>query len=132
MNPSVVMPNSTSSDQEWISWHQSMRKKYGKKNANQLFAERWNARKPKSSNTGQLRDYMKDQGVVIDSGTLLGDIRDTGTGIMDKVGSVLPYIGGYGVALLIVPILLTSIVVWQAMKNPETTGKIIGTAAKAL
>ena len=128
MNPSKVMPDSASSDQEWISWHQEMKKRYGKKDANLLFSERWNNRKPRNANTGNLRDYMRDQGVVIDSGSLLGSIRDEGAGIVDSIGNVLK-IGGYvGIAVIAVPVLIVGVVLFQALKNPAATAGAIKTA----
>lgn len=72
------IPNVNSSDVQWIAWYKLLKKRYGKKNANDLFLSAWARRRGSSdflsgtkANTTNLRNFLEDQGIQIDGDGLM-------------------------------------------------------------
>jgi hypothetical protein len=126
INPSKNVPTKTSNDEDWINWHKALKSRYGKKDANYVFVKAYSKIGSKDANTGNLRDYLKDVGIDIEANSLLGTIRDGAYDTLDTVGDVFK-VGGYVAAgIIAVPLILVSVVVWQALKNPEIIKSVRG------
>ena len=122
------IPTSSSSSAMWVSWHKTLKKKFGKKKANIIWIAAWDKRAGtgSSASTVELRDYMDSQGVKIDT-TTLEDITDVGGDITDFFGgafNILKYGaligGGATVAILLFAL-------FNIAKHPAES---VGTAAK--
>lgn len=122
-NPSINIPTTRSSSNEWILWHKSLKQMFGKKEANIIWSYAWSKRGgvDVSANDRTLSNYMESQGVDIERSTLdeIGEgVLDFGEGILD-----------FGKWLIIIPlgiagIILIAILV-QLFRNPNKT---VGTA----
>src|SRR3989304_7825161 len=86
-DPTKTIPNRQSSSASWIKWHETMKSRYGKKEANTLFLKAWDKRggAGSSASTNELREYMKDNDVVLDT-TTLESITDTASKGLDGIG----------------------------------------------
>lgn len=113
------IPNTHSSSTAWIEWHKSLRKEFGKKKANYLFVQAWDIRAGKGSDasTNELREYMKDNGVILDT-TTLEDITDTASNITDFFGDIFQY--GKIAGLVVGGMVLVSVgmILYNVAKNP--------------
>jgi hypothetical protein len=89
-----TIPQMNSSSAEWIEWHKNMKSRYGKSTANSLWLKAWKFRGNSKSNTNELRTYMSNNGVKIDSSSF-DKIVDVGDSIIDKVGNIVK-VGGIG------------------------------------
>ena len=131
-NPSEFIPTMRSEDNEWITWHKSLKSTFGKNTANQVFLKAWNARKSSTANTHELRDYLDSQGITIET-NLLGKVTDTAGGIGDSIGDFLK-IGKYalyavgGIIILSLGMLLINV----ARKPAEIIGSATQGAAKGI
>ena len=127
------LPSTKWDDNQWIVWHGSVKKEFGKNDANDVFLEAFNARKGYSgitgsnANTSKLRGYMKKQGVEIGSDGLMSSPKDmfySATGFMESAfgtGKTIFMVVG------IVMFLLVVLFLFNVAKNP---GQSVGTAAK--
>ena len=126
----TIIPVSTSTDQEWIDWFDSLHSYFGKKVAVQLWSAAWAKRGSESSdaNTNALRTYMNKQGIVVDSG-ILSHIVDLGEDVGDYIGDFfkLGKYMAYGVAGIILLSLLGITI--GIIKNPKGAAKTAGKVA---
>jgi hypothetical protein len=111
LDPSKNIPTRSSEAQDWISWHKSLKRMFGKKTANELWVYAWSKRGgvDSNANTGRLRDYMGGQGVDVQR-TTLDAIRDTGVSIIDTtltIGKWALIGGGVIVGAFLIRILLS-------------------------
>jgi hypothetical protein len=86
-DPTKIIPNKNSSSQSWIQWHKAMKSRYGLKMANILFVKAWDKRGGAGSkgSTNELRDYMRENDVKLDT-TALEDVIDTTSSGLDAIG----------------------------------------------
>jgi len=127
MNPTQIIPTKSSSSQSWIQWHKAMKSRYGKKDANALFVKAWDLRGGAGSDasTNELRVYMKDNGVVLDT-TSIEDIVDTTQSGLDGLGSFFT-MGKYAtIAVGVIVVGGLAMLVYNIAKQPV---KAISTAA---
>jgi len=122
MNPTKIIPTRTSSSSAWIEWHKTMKSRYGKKQANILFVKAWDKRAGAgtSASTNELREYMRKQGVTLDTSTL-ESVADTVSSGLDGIGDFFT-VGKYmvlGVGVILVGGL--GILVFNLVKNPIKT-----------
>lgn len=82
------IPQLSSSSAEWIEWHKNLKSRYGKSTANTLWLKAWRFRGNSKANTNELRTYMSDNSVKIDSSTW-NKIVDVGDSVVDKVGNII-------------------------------------------
>lgn len=121
------MPPFNSQGENWIQWHQDLKSNFGKKIANGLWLKAWRIRGNSSSNTSDLRKYMKSQGVTI-SESGWDSVVDVGVGITDAFGSIFQVGKIVGISLGVIVIGGLAMVVYNLAKNPA---KSIGTGARA-
>lgn len=98
-----TIPQMTSSSAEWIEWHKNMKSRYGKSTANSLWLKAWRFRGNSKANTNELRTYMSNNGVKIDSSSW-DKIVDIGDSVVDKVGNIIK-VGEVGAIVLSVALL---------------------------
>lgn len=132
VDPIRILPNLSSTDKDWISWHEALNKEFGKKQANTVFLRAWNKRTDKGNaffsgkaNTEELRDYMKKQGVVMEK-----SFADYPVSYFDFVTDFfnsafnLGKIGGIVAVVLVIIIVLA--LVRTVVKNPQILEKAAG------
>lgn len=97
-----LIPSQQSTGEAWETWHRSLRKRFGKKNANMIFLKAWEMRggAGTDASTVALRNYMKDQGVTLETTTFEG-IQDSVSDIGEYVGSFLRLGIGFNVVITI-------------------------------
>lgn len=117
LDPSQTIPTASSKSENWIQWHQDLKKIFGKKKANSLWLYAWAKRGGinSSANNSVLREYMDSQGVDITT-TALGELSDT-------IGNVLDFGFGIGKVMIIgtlsvVGLILIGILV-KLFRNPN-------------
>ena len=122
-NPSINIPTSRSSDQEWILWHKSLKQMFGKKEANKIFLFAWSKRGGVDipANTRELSNYLEKNGIDVERSTL----DNISEGVMDFGSGIL----SVGKWIIIIPlgiagIILIAILI-QLFRNPNKT---VGTA----
>lgn len=114
LHPAVQgMPTKNSGGDEWIQWHKDLKRSMGKKLANTVWLKAWGQRagKGSSASTIDLRGYMKEQGVNIDTTIFesiedefsdgidfFGDLFKTGTWFAVGLGAVV--VVGIGIAVI--------------------------------
>lgn len=118
-NPTQIIPTKVSSSQAWMQWHKAMKGRYGKKEANILFVKAWDLRAGKGTDasTGELREYLKDNDVVLDT-TTMEDVTDSVSSGLDFVGDFFT-VGKYmtfAVGFIVVGGL--AILIFNIVKNP--------------
>lgn len=80
-DPSKNIPTSVATAEQWIGWHQSLKKVFSKKESNEYWVRFWTQRAGAGSNADShgLRDYMRSQGVELTtdwSGSMTDGIAD--------------------------------------------------------
>ena len=124
-NKSILnTPTDDSSSSAWITWHKALRKRFGKRKANELFMTAWDkmAGEGSDASTTELRKYMKGQGVDIDTSFLEG-AADFGSGVSDTFSgmfSTWKYIMIGGVILTFAGI---GYIIYNVGKDPS---KVVG------
>jgi len=125
------MPRKTSSGADWIEWHKLLKRTLGKKNANVTWIKAWDLRggKGSSASTSDLRNYMKDEGIVVDK-TTLQSATDFGGDVLDKIGSAFTV--GKWIFLIVIGIIVggLALLVWGLLKDPIKSISATGQAAK--
>jgi len=128
MNKETVLniPNVHSTSSSWIEWHKALRKSFGKKKANYLFVQAWDVRAGKGSNasTNELREYMKDNGVVLDT-TTLEDITDTVSSVTDFFGDIFKYGKIAGIVVGVMILASMGMILFNLSKNPIKTAETV-------
>ena len=117
------MPSFSSKAENWIQWHKDLKSNFGKKIANGLWLKAWRTRGSGDSgvNTSDLRDYMKKQGVTIDTSTWNKVVDATSSGLSDlfqmsKTTSLI--IGGTVLGL-------TVYIIYKVLKNPNSAKNVV-------
>ena len=95
-----AVPIQNSSDLLWITWYDDLKKTFGKKKANALFASNWDSQNGDGSNanTTDLRAHLKDNGLDI-SGGVLGEAKDKIFGVSDYFGDYFTVAKWFGIGL---------------------------------
>lgn len=120
-----LMPKATSGSDEWQQWHIQLKKRFGKKSANMIFVKAWEARAGKNSaaSSDELRAYMRDQGVDLDT-TVLQDVIDSTSGITDFFGDVIKAGAITGYAITGIVVVGLAMLVFNIAKQPLEAAKI--------
>ena len=127
ISPVKMLPTKQTSVEEWIEWHKSLKKRYGKKTANELWVRAWRRFGSSSRNTNDLRTYMEKNGVKMDK-SAQDSLVDTGTSIADFGGDIFQ-VGKYtGIAIITVVVGGAALLIFQLAKNPAQS---VGVAARA-
>lgn len=128
VDPTSNIPTQSSRPEEWIEWHKGLKSNFGKKVANSLFTKAWVLRGTPQSNTGDLREYLSKNGIVI-STSAWDKIVDKGSDVTDFFGDVFN-IGKYaGIGLAVILVGGIGMLVFNIAKDPN---KAVGSAANLM
>lgn len=118
-NPSKNIPTKTSPSQSWIEWHKDMKGRYGKKQANLLFVKAWELRggAGTSASTNELREYMSENDVVLDTSTM-ESVTDATYAGLDSVGEFFTMGKYVSIALGVIVIGGLGMLVFNIAKQP--------------
>lgn len=118
-NPTRIIPNKQSGSAAWIQWHKALKNRYGKKQANALFVKAWDLRggAGTKASTVELRDYMKDNDVVLDT-TTMEDIQDITSSGLDVIGDMFTMGKYFTIAVGVIVVGGLGILVYNIVKNP--------------
>lgn len=123
----LIIPTGQSSYATWIEWHKSLKSCVGKQQANQLWLMNYDKETP--SNTVEVREYMRSQGVDLDR-----DILDRGADFGSSVVGFLEdtVIFGSTISKIIILIIVggAGLMIYNIVKTPEGAvrlGAAIGT-----
>ena len=124
------IPTQQSNAEDWIVWYQSFPWSMTSNDKATLFLSAWNRNGSDRANTDELRTFLKDTAGINLSTSGLGSIMEAGWSVAHSIENVFSFsayaIGGY-IFLLFA---LLGFGFYQAFRNPEATGKILGIAAK--
>lgn len=126
-DPTKIIPNKQSSSQTWIQWHKAMKSRYGKKEANLLFTKAWDMRggAGSSASTNELRTYMQENGVKLDTSTM-ESITDTTYEGLDSVGDFFTMGKYIGIAVGVIVLGGAAMLIFNIAKQPIQSAKAIG------
>lgn len=120
INPEKVIPTSNSTAQEWIQWHKALDSYLGLKKANYLFTIAWSKRGGTSvrGNTSELRNYLKDKGLSIETNGIQ-DLTDFTENIGDKLGTMFTIGKWATISIFAVAIGGAALLIYSVAKKPE-------------
>ena len=114
------LPSANSSDLVWMGWYDALKKQFGKKKANGLFASAWDSQLANGSNanTTTLRQHLDISGgfwgeakdKAFDAGNFLGDYLVMGKYLGIGIGVIV--VGGLG------------LLVYNVARNPEKAVRV--------
>lgn len=118
-NPTQIIPSKASESQKWIVWHKAMKSRYGKKEANILFIKAWEMRGGAGSkaSTNELREYMSDNGVALDT-TAIEDVVDTTSRGLDAMGDFFTMGKYLAIGLGVIVVGGLGMLVFNIARNP--------------
>jgi len=119
IDPSENVPKASSSDEQWMTWHKSLKKTFGKKTANQIWSMAWSKRGGTDvrANTTKLSNYMEKQGVDFER-TNWAEIGESFTDWGSSMNKMMRWTGiiiGGLLLLILIKIILA------LFKNPKKT-----------
>lgn len=123
-----AIPGHNSKAEDWISWYEMI--PGGKSTRNPIWLQAWAKWGGGAANTVGLRDYMRKNAGIEITTSGVGSIVDATLGIKDSLESAL-MIPVYGLAIGgVIFVGMSGFMVYQAFKNPDAAGRIIGSATK--
>lgn len=131
-DPSKYIPNSTSSSEEWISWHKQLKKWFSKTETNAYFVKFWNQRAGAGTqaDTHSLRDYMSSQGVELTT-DWTGELSDVTHDVTDWFVSGLEWTRAIMIGTTIIVIGIASYYLIAQIKKGKTVSDAVELAAMA-
>lgn len=124
------IPTMQSSSEDWIAWYKSFPWTMPESDKNRLFLAIWSRNKSDRANTDTLRTFLKDEAGISLSTNGIGSIMEAGWSLAHGVEDIFSF-SAYSIgAFLFFGFCFFGFGVWQAFRNPEATGKILGIAAK--
>jgi hypothetical protein len=122
LNPLNFIPTTESQASEWILWHKSLKKRYGKASANTIWLKAWGKRGCDGigcdTNTVELRDYVATQGIQIERGTW-DFIPDTIDNIGDFTTQAFNLSLYIALAVVAIILLFFGLLAWNLGKDPK-------------
>lgn len=130
VDPSLHIPTSDTTAEQWVIWHKSLRKWFSKNEANDIWLRFWNQRAGAGSSADlhSLRSYMETQGVNITS-NLAGDIADTTMDVIDWTVGTINWARGLAIGGIIIGFGLIAFYVIYSTMQGRTAGEIAADAA---
>jgi hypothetical protein len=119
-----TIPVQSSQSADWIEWHKALKKRFGKLQANQLWLKAWGFRGTSKSNTGELRSYMKDNGVTLDT-NILGKAKDIQNSIFDTVADTLKVSSGLAIGIIAISILGVGFIVYKIASPSDNLTRVV-------
>jgi len=126
-NPIENIPRLESTQEEWISWHKSLKSNFGLQNANALWVKAWKKYGSPGANTNDLRTYLSKQGIEVNKDAWQS-IVDKGVGISDYIGSYFQVAKYMGIALGVIVIAGIGMTIYNIAKNPIGNASKVGKA----
>lgn len=126
MNPSLTIPDQTSSITSWIEWHKAMKDRYGKVKANSIFSVTWDKRGKSSLLNSEARDYFDKNGLVFDK-DIFARLTDKAFDIGDFMGDIFTAGKWITVGVMVVVVGGAGLIIYNLGKDPVRS---IGAAAK--
>jgi len=115
INAYKTLPSITSTDQQWLTWAESVYSKYGPNLGSRVILAAWKKRGSREANTHALRQvFSKNYGLEIDS-SAWDKVVDLGQGIAGfaggifKVGKITLIVGGLVVAAVVVGVIVNAV-----------------------
>lgn len=87
LNP-LDVPTKLSLAPIWMEWYKTLKRNFGHKAANNLFLKAWEKRAGDDANTSDLRVWAKSEGMLIESTSVFGDLKDFRAGIGNYIGDM--------------------------------------------
>lgn len=117
IDPSTNIPTASSKSEEWIQWHQDLKKVFGRKKANSIWVFAWAKRGGTNvpANTNKLSDYLEPEGIDVDR-TSLEEVGESVTEVVSGIftfGKIL-IIGGLATGGIILILILRAL-----LRNPN-------------
>jgi hypothetical protein len=119
-----TIPVQSSQSADWVEWHKALKKRFGKLQANQLWLKAWGFRGTSKSNTGELRSYMKDNGVTLDT-NILGKAMDIKNSIFDTVADTLKVSSGLAIGIIAISVLGVGFIVYKIASPSDNLTKVV-------
>lgn len=128
-----TIPVQSSQSADWIQWHKALKSRFGKLEANQLWLKAWGFRGTSNSNTSELRSYMKDNGVTLDT-NILGKAKDIQNSVFDTIGGALKVSSGVTIGLLAIALLGTGYIIYKVVSPSDNLTRVVvaGTSLKKM
>ena len=128
IKPQDNIPSKSSSSTEWVNWYKSLRKLLSKNDANTTFMKVWVQRGSNSANDSELRDYLENQGIIIDKDAFdsIADLALAPFNLASLASKWSLYII-IGFSVIILAIIVYAL--FNVAKNPE---KIVSAAKFAI
>ena len=118
VNPLDIVPVSTSTDQQWISFYDSLKDALGKKDASIVFLEFWSRRGGDiEANTVFFRNEMEKRGIEITEegiGSYIAEFLDDTWGV---VSGIFSGVGTAGKTVGIILLIIVIVFVFRFAKN---------------
>ena len=130
VKPIDLLPNEKSSADEWVSFYQSLKARYGKEAAMYAFIKRWSLRRGDAN----VNDIEKGTDLELSKSFLEG-VQKVGISSVNYVGGFINTIGTGGKVIFYssigLGIILVGGIIYRLITlSAEDAGKVAGTAAK--
>lgn len=125
-DPSKNIPTNVSTSEEWISWHQSLKGWFSKKDANDYWIKFWHQRAGAGSqaDTVELRAYMSEQGVELTT-DWSGEVADGLSGIAGFFGDTFKLIRNIFFGAIILIIALIAYFMISGIRQVKSSGQML-------
>ena len=126
IDPTTLIPNKSSKFESWITYHQAVKKRYGKKTGNALWTKAWSKRGSPTANTNALRTYLAKNNIVIDK-SAWDSVVDKGIDVADNFSDMLN-MGKWVTFVLVAGVVIgVVILVINIARKPAEVAKIATT-----
>lgn len=124
------IPTQQSNAEDWIVWYKSFPWSMSTDHKNVLFLAMWRRNGSSNANTDALRSFLKEEAGISLTTSGIGVIQEAGWSFLHGIENVVGF-SAYAIgAWILLLFALLGFGVFQAFRNPEATGKILGIAAK--
>ena len=113
--------------EQWIQFHKDLKSNFGKKVANSTWVKAWGIRGTGKANTGDLRDYLADNNITINT-SKWDAVVDAGSDVTDYFGDLFQVSKYVGIGFAIILVGGVGMLVYNIAKKPAES---IGLAARA-
>ena len=125
------IPTQQSKSEDWIAWYKSFPWSMSTNDKNTLFLAIWKRNGSEAANDDSLRRFLSDTASIDLTTTGIASVQEAAWSFahgVEDVFSMSAYATG---GFFVLWFLLMGFGIYQAIKNPEATGKIIGAAGRA-
>lgn len=123
------IPQFNGQSAEWIEWHKNLKARYGKKEANSMWMAYWKYRGNSKANTSELRTYMSNNGLKIDS-SAWDKVVDLEHNVVDSIGGIFKV--SMTTQVIVTGVVLASVgfIIYSVMSKPDKYAIAVGKGAK--